>query len=204
VLAPEYRTLPDGDPQRRLVELLASGSEAELQSRWTDIAYGRGGESSNTDGEALVFGLGEAFWDASDRVLYERTAQLVFTVAALEAGKQVVLLRNGVPARAVRPDGERLDLFRERADFADVAPWIEIGQPVAGATVGRTIPVSFSLSKDRDVRVDVLTGGSVVKSVHLHSPGGSVRVPDNAGGDARVRFSQGNYSVDVPVRVAAR
>lgn len=195
----------DGDPQRRFVELLASGSEAELQNRWAaDIDYERGGESSNRDGEALVFGLGKTFWDAPARVLYERTAQLVFSVAALEAGKQVVLLRNGVPARAVRPDGEQLGLYLERADFADVAPWIEIGQPVAGATVGRTIPVSFSVSKSRGVQVDVLVDGSVVKSMRLGAPGGTVRVSANAGGEATVRFTQGDYSVDVPVRVAAR
>ncbi len=206
MLAPEYRLLPDGDPQRRFVELLTQGSEGALENRWaTDIGYERGGESSNRDGEALVFGLSEAFWDASDRVVYERTAQLVYTVAALEAGKQVLLLRNGVPARAVRPGGEQLDLYLERADFADIAPWIEIGQPVAGATVGRTIPVSFSVSKARAVRVDVLSGGSVLKSVRLTSPGGSLRMPANAGADAAtVRFSQGSHWVDVPVRVAAR
>lgn len=196
--------MPEGDPQRRFVELLISGSEAGLQTRWsTGIDYERGGESSTRDGEALVFGLSEAFWDAPGPVLYERAAQLVYTAAALEAGKQVVLLRNGVPARPVRPGGGRLGLYLERNDFADVAPWIEIGQPVAGATVGRTIPVSFSVPKSRGVQVDVLAGGSVVKSVRLDAPGGSVRVPANAGGEATVRFTQGGYSVDVPVRVAA-
>lgn len=197
--------MPEGDPQKRFVELLAAGPEAGLENRWsTGIEYERGGETSNKRGEALVFGLGETFWNTSDRLLYERAAQLVFTVAALEAGKQVVLLRNGVPARAVRPNRGELDLYLERADFADVAPWIEIGQPVAGATVGRTIPISFSVSGDAPVRVDVVSDGSVVSSVRLRSPGGSIRVPLVADGEAIVRFSQGDHSVDVPVRVAAR
>lgn len=208
VLVPEYRALPGGNPQRAFVDLLEEGPRHEaLESRFAERgggAFERGGETATRSGEALVFGLTEAFWDAPDPLLYERTAQLVFTAASLEAGKQVVLLRNGVPASSVRADGSELDLYLERADFRDVHPWIEIAQPVAGAVVGRTIPVSFTVRFDEPVRIDVFIGTEVVRSVTTTRSRLTLRIGRSPNEQATMRFSQRGYEVEVPLRLAAR
>ena len=91
--------------------------------------------------EKLKLTLSEEFWELPVGERYAAAAQVTFTMAVLEEGKEVFLLEDVVPGPIVDGDGEELQQPLSREDFKDVRPWVEVQQPAAGAVLGKSFPV---------------------------------------------------------------
>ena len=155
-LVPEYRRLPAGDPAEAVYALLQQGSRT---GRDTAMESNAQLIQSAEAGSGFVLEMSDDFWSGSSEDVYRRAAQLVFSLAVLEEGKQITLLDGTVPGRIETLEGTRLRGALERADFEDVAPWIEVFQPVAGSLVANPIPVEARTVDGRDWSARLIAEG---------------------------------------------
>ncbi len=150
--------------------------------------------------------MDKAFWSGPPEEVRRRAAQVVFTMAAIEEGKQVTLLDGLVPGDVTGVDGEVLRQPLEREDLADLRPWIQVIQPVAGAIVGQSVPVRVLSRGHRPLHASVTGGsGNIVPAIRLGPEGGTVgAIPPDTSEDLTInlvtRIAGGLRRAEVPVR----
>lgn len=126
----EYVSIEGTEPERAIFAAIAAGpSRDDLRSFVPEETALEGvGETQ----EKLKLTLSEEFWDLPVGERYAAAAQVTFTMAVLEEGKEIFLLDEVVPGPIVDGNGEELPQPLSREDFADVRPWVEVQQPAAG------------------------------------------------------------------------
>lgn len=112
--------------------------------------------------EGFLLELNEPFWSRDDEAVRRAAAQIVFTLATLEEGKRITFFDGLVPGAIPARDGSPLDQPVTRADFGELRPWIEVGQPVAGAVVARSVPVRLQLRSTRRAIAVVTARGETI------------------------------------------
>lgn len=192
-LIPEYRRLSETRPIDDLLGSLVAGpiSSRAQTAMDPDVRLVSDAET----GQGLLLELNDAFWDEPRARVRMAAAQIVYTMAGIEEGKEVTLLDGLVPGPVVRPDGGRLTQPLDRDEFRSFRPWIEVIHPVAGALVANPLPVNVSLRRDTTVQVKVIADGEVVGRGTGTSVGWQT---DEMTGTVRV--VAGDHRVDVPVR----
>lgn len=101
--------------------------------------------SEDDSAQRLVVELSEGFWSQPPGEQYAAAAQITFTLAGLEEGKELLLLNGTTPGELLDGSFASVEQPVGRSTFDDVRPWVQITQPVAGAVVGSNIPVSVQL-----------------------------------------------------------
>lgn len=201
-LLPEYEPLPEGDPVEGLVGLL--GDPPHDNGLVSFVPQGSFESSSEREGasEQLVLRLSDAFWDRPSGEVYAGAAQIVFTVATLEQGREVLLLDGTVPGEVLDGSFEPIDQPLNRDLFEDVKPWIEFVRPVAGAVVGSRLPVEVRL-REGTADVELLRTAEGVEEVLAgeRTRTGSVvlEVEDVPGGQVILSVEVGKHSVRIPL-----
>ncbi len=201
-LIAEYSELPEGEPVGEILSLLARGAERpELTSSVPpDLEVADVEEA----GESYFVELGPGFWDMTRTKVRRAAAQITYSLATLEEGKQLTLLDDGVPGFVPNGSGGELEQPMSVEDFASAQPWILVEQPVAGSLVADPMPVSAVLRGGGGALVEVVADDRVVGS-------GDTTTPvdwDWSSGPALVRFSariEGSpHLVEVPVVLSGR
>jgi hypothetical protein len=205
-LLPEYERLPQGDPVEGLITLLGAGPQNESLSNF--VPEGSYAASSEREGatEQLVLRLNDVFWDRPAGEVYAGVAQIVYTVATLEQGREVLLLDDTVPGEVLDGSFDPIEQPLDRDRFSDVRPWIEIIRPVAGAVVGRQVPVEVRLREgSADIELlreaqgveEVLAGDNAVRrSV-------SLEVDRTVEGPVVLSVSNGTHMVRLPLTLTS-
>ena len=91
--------------------------------------------------ESLRLELDESFWELSPGERFAAAAQITYTYATLEEGKRLILLDGPVPGELQDGNGELLRQPLTPGSFGDLAPWVQVQQPVAGAVVRHSFPL---------------------------------------------------------------
>lgn len=201
-LLPEYEPLPDGDPVEGLVGLL--GEPPQDSGLVSFVPKGSFESSSEREGagEQMVLRLNDAFWDRPAGEVYAGAAQIVFTVATLEQGREVLLLDGTIPGEVLDGSFEPIDQPFDRHLFEDVKPWIELVRPVAGAVIGGRVPVEVRL-RQGTADVELLRAAQGVEEVLAgkRTRSGSVILEVEEVPDGRVILSVevGEHSVRIPL-----
>jgi hypothetical protein len=192
-LAPEYNPLPRAAPQDAIMSLLLDGPSTD---GWTTaLAPHTLLLSTDEVDERLVLQMSSAFWSGSKEAVRKRAAQIVYSMATLEEGKEVTLLDGFSPGAIAGARGRPLKQPLERGDFADLQPWIQVLQPVAGALVANPIPIRVIVRGHDRASVEVVAGRRVVG----RSSSEFVRWKTEL--DAgEVRISARGHTVVIPIR----
>jgi hypothetical protein len=156
--------------------------------------------------EGLLLEMSDGFWRAEAAARAKMAAQIVYTMAALEDGKEVRFLKGALPAPIEIADGSKVTRPVTRHDYGAFQPWIQVTQPVAGATVGAAIPIELILRDPGPVVVRLRSDGKTIGRMVLEGGSGSLDI-EGAGPGAVVLFvSTGvggkNHSVGIPLRIA--
>ena len=170
--------------------------------RTTALVAGTELVSAAEAGEGLLLEMNDGFWDGTEAEVRRRAAQVVFTAAALEEGKEITLLEGLTPGRVVGRDGKAIEQPMTQADFRDFEPWVRVVQPVAGALVADPIPVRLQTA-DR-VTVGFAAAEDDAPTIDLQRGKGFLPVPDEMERDALVQIvSDGaeRLPVLVPIRL---
>lgn len=196
-LLPEYHELGSGDPADALVTLIERGPDEALSNFVVEASFVAASEREGL--EQISLELSDEFWERPPGEVYAAAAQIVFTLATLEEGKEVLLLDGTVPGEVLDGSFEPIDQPLARSDFADVRPWVEVAQPVAGSTVGSVFPVSLALREGRatvtlssdngpDSTLTMRKGTALITTEAERGPAElAVVVTDRAGTDHTVR-----------------
>lgn len=201
-LLPEFEPLPSGDPVEGLIALL--GEPSGNNDLVSFVPKGSYESSSEREGatEQLVLRLSDAFWDRPAGEVYAGAAQIVFTVATLEQGREVLLLDGTVPGEVLDGSFEPIDQPLNRELFADVKPWIEIIRPVAGAAIGSRLPVEVRLRQGM-ADIELLRAAQGVEQVlageRTRSGSAILEVEDAPSGDVILSIEVGEHSVRIPL-----
>ncbi len=201
-LLPEYEPLPPGDPVEGLIALLSQPPQDN--DLLTFVPRGSFESSSEREGasEQLVLRLSDAFWERPAGEVYAGAAQIVFTVATLEQGREALLLDGTVPGEILDGSFEPIGQPLNRELFEDVKPWIELVRPVAGAVIGSRLPVEVRL-REGTADVELLRAAEGVKEVLAgeRTRGGSVtlEVEDVPDGKVILSVEVGEHSVRIPL-----
>lgn len=160
-------------------------------------------QAAEPDEGQLLLELSDAFWSQDPGIVYRAAAQIIFTMGNLEEGGAVTLI-DGLGAGVVKtPDGEKLDQPLTRRDFDP--PLVQIVQPVAGATVARTIPIDLSLARARPVKATLEIDGKTQATTTVHRGRGRLVAGEAPAGDASVEIEvDPRVRVSVPVTLAPR
>ncbi len=203
-LAARYTPLPPGEPARELIGLLLQGpAETGLRSA---IPAGTESPSQAEAGVGLVLEMSDGFWSGGAAAIRRRAGQVVFTMANLEEGKQVTLLKGLVPGEVRDNNGDVLRQPLRRDDFRDLRPWIQVIQPVAGAIVGATVPVRVLSRGGTDLVVSVIDSSRATLLTRSIPPDGASigPIPPDASDELTINISSriagGAREVEVPVR----
>jgi hypothetical protein len=201
-LLPEYEPLPEGDPAQGLIGLLGDPPNDSNLSSF--VPEGSFESSSEREGarEQLVLRLSDRFWDRPAGEVYAGAAQIIFTVATLEQGREVLLLDGTVPGEVLDGSFEPVVQPLDRELFEDVKPWIELVRPVAGAVVGKRLPVEVRLRQGTaDVELLRATQGveEVLAGERTRSGSVILQVEADAGGNVILSVEVGEHSVRVPL-----
>ena len=170
--------------------------------RTTALVAGTELVSAAEAGEGLLLEMNDEFWDGTEAEVRRRAAQVVFTAAALEEGKEITLLEGLTPGRVVGRDGKAIEQPMTGADFKDLEPWISVIQPVAGALVANPIPVRLETA-DR-VTVGFAAAADGAPTIDLRRGKAFLPVPDEMEREALVRIvsdSTERLPVLVPIRL---
>ncbi|HEU4480866.1 MAG TPA: GerMN domain-containing protein [Actinomycetota bacterium] len=206
-LLPTYRPLPAGDPASALVgllaDLVAEGGLRNFVPPTTRVTS----EAENESDRTMQVGLSDDFWALPEGERYAAAAQIVYTLATIEEGKRLLLLDGTVPGQLHDGDGQPLGLPLTRASFSELEPWIQLVQPVAGATVSGSFPLRIITRDALPATAEVETShGS--RTIELVDGSGRINLPPGASGDMTlrviVRDRGGPHTVEVPLRSAGR
>lgn len=150
--------------------LLETGSEQDHRNFVPPDAFLAASERE-AESEQITIELADAFWSLPAGETYAAAAQIVYTLSTLEGGKEVLLLDGTVPGEVVDGSFEPMEQPLTRAHFDDVAPWIEIVQPVAGSVVGHTLLISVRSRSDRLLAVITGPGGASIAQRRIKAGG---------------------------------
>ena len=160
-------------------------------------------QAAEPDEGRLLLELDNSFWSEDPSEIYKAAAQIVFTMGNLEEGRSITLIDGLRPGRIERPGGERIEQPLTREDF--VQPLVQVVQPVAGATLARTIPIDLNLSPHQPVAVSMEVDDETLASTIVHGGKGELIVNNPPAGDAEVEIElDDQLTIEVPVRVSPR
>ncbi len=163
-LLPEFHELGPGDPAQALLDLLEQGPRGDLRNF---VEKGSFVDSSEREGlEQISLELSADFWSRPAGEVYAAAAQILFTVATLEEGKEILLLNGTVPGQVLDGSSEAIEQPLTRDDFTDVRPWVEVAQPVAGSTIGNSFPVTLIL-REGDATVTLVSSDGTFGSLEM-------------------------------------
>jgi hypothetical protein len=180
-LIPEFRRLTRGDPVDALLQMLVDGPRGAGRRTFLPSDTAVLDTQEREADESLAIVLGEEFWELPDGERFAAASQIVYTVATLEEGRTVFLLEGTVPGVIKDGNGDRVEQPLTRDVLGELKPWIQVSQPVAGAVVGRSIPIQTQLRGPDATAVLVqdddllargrLDGGTVLLEVGPGRPG---------------------------------
>jgi hypothetical protein len=205
-LLPEYERLSSSDPVEGLLSLLSSPPDGD--SLTTFVPEGSYESSSEREGatEQLVLRLSDVFWDRPAGEVYAGVAQIVYTVATLEQGREVLLLDGTVPGEVLDGSFEPIEQPLDRDRFSDVRPWIEIIRPVAGAVVGRQVPVEVRLregSADIELLREAQGVEEVLAGVNAVRRSVILEIDRSIEGPVVLSISNGAHMVRIPLTLTS-
>jgi hypothetical protein len=193
-LIPEYRPLSGDEVVEDIVTLLLEGPQGS--GRTSSLPADADVLSEFEVHERLILGMSDAFWAGPIDEIRKRAAQLVFSLASLEEGKEITLLKGPTPGEVTGRDGRVLAQPLGREDFGDLRPWIQVVQPVAGALVANPIPIRLIVRGPGRPSIEVVADGEVVGQ----GSGDAVSWSSEAA-DGEVRITARGHTVVVPVRL---
>jgi Sporulation and spore germination len=202
-LLPEYRRVPSQSPVRALYDHLVEGptQSQSITTLTPQIDLVSIGEID----EGLLLEMSDTFWQMNPEKRAKAAAQIVHTMASLEDGKEVTFLRGALPEPIEVGDGRRVDRPVTRDDYERFAPWIEVVQPVAGATVGGQIPVRVRLREELPFKVQLRSRQTGFQE-SFPASGGILQVREEMSGPSRLLVIAKQWGlwrfVVVPVTVA--
>lgn len=185
-LVPEFHRIPAGGPVQGLIELLGDGPGDRTTDGITNfVPPDAFVDVSEREGrEQLAIELSNSVWGMPPGERFAALAQIVYTVATLEEGKTVLLLDGTVPGEILDSSFEPVQQPVDRSTFAELEPWIQVASPVAGATVGTTVPVRLQL---RDLQgratVTLRSDGEVISEVQTTGEDSMTFDPSDASGE---------------------
>jgi hypothetical protein len=144
-LMPEFRRLPAGDPVTGMLQMLIDGPNNGRRETFLPGDAAVLDTAEREADESLAIELNDAFWALPEGERFAAASQIVYTIATLEEGRTVFLLDGTVPGDIRDGNGDRVEQPLTRDSLGELEPWIQVSQPVAGAVVGKTIPVQASL-----------------------------------------------------------
>jgi hypothetical protein len=205
-LAPEFRELPAGEPAAGLIELLNEGSSYEGRTNLVPAGtVALEVRAAEPDGVAVE--LGEVFWSLPEGERFAAAAQMVYTLGALEDGRNIVLMQGFVPGEIRDANGELLTQPLTRANFEELEPWVELLQPAPGAIVSGRFPLVVRQRVEGRVQA-TLHGddGRVLSSVRTTTGEATMRVPGGTEGPLTLRvlapITAGGVELEVPLSSA--
>ena len=201
-LVPEYHPLERGEPAQGVWELLAAGPrDPQLDTAvpaTADLV-----QAAEPEEGRLLLELNDAFWARPDEDVYRAAAQIVYSMSSVEGGRAVTLIDGLRPGVVRSPKGRVLAQPLTQEEFP--APLVRVTQPVAGATVGSTIPIDLTLVPPRPVAVSLEVDGEEVTSTTIRSGTGQLVVDEARPGPALIRIEAGpEVTVEVPLIIAGR
>lgn len=155
-----YKNFGGSDITTELFDLIKEGpgNRQELRTFVPESAELIATTETESD-ESLRLELSGAFWELPQGERFAAAAQITSTYASLEEGKRLFLLDGPVPGELQDGNGELLEQPLTTNSFGDLAPWIQVQQPVAGATVRHSFPLVALLQAGSTGTVDVLHDG---------------------------------------------
>jgi hypothetical protein len=201
-----YKSLPSGDPADGLFELLKGGPERDdLRSLLPEAATLVASTETESD-ESLRLQIHDAFWDMPAGERFAAAAQIVYTYASLEEGKRVLLMEGTVPGVIEDGSGMTLDQPLSTDSFGDLSPWVQVQQPVPGATVGRSFPVVARVRPGTTAEIEVIgSNGEPLGSPRELDPSTVVKLePAHAGSVTLriiVRDGGAKHTTEMPLEV---
>ncbi|MDQ4096218.1 MAG: hypothetical protein M3174_08450 [Actinomycetota bacterium] len=171
-----------------------------------DSALDEGAElvqAAEPDEGRLLLEIGGGFWSQQPETIYRAASQIVFTMGNLEEGGAITLIDGLGAGRVEDPDGRVLAQPLTREDFPP--PLVQVAQPVAGATVLRSIQIDVSLAREGSVTAMLNVDGRVVATTTLRGGRGRLVANDAPAGPAVIELKiEPRVSVEVPVTLAPR
>ena len=158
-----YRSLSGRDITTELFDLVAEGpgGREELRSFLPADAELVATTESESD-ESLRLELGEGFWALPPGERFAAAAQITYTYASLEEGKRLFLMDGTVPGEIDDGSGNAVEQPLGTGSFGDLAPWVQVQQPVAGAAVRHSFPVAALIKPGAVAKVQVFQDGEGV------------------------------------------
>ena len=204
-LVPEFIELAEGEPVEQLFAALVTGpTRGSWRTALTESMQLRG---EFERAETLQLDPGDEFWDGPTELVKQRAAQIVYTMASLEEGRQVRLLFLGAPSR--QPLRKLFGHTVGREDLAGVFDAsIQVVAPVPGSLVSTRFPVRVALvgiDKARVVIEDV--DGTVLAQALLRDGEALIHLPADTPDqlELRIEATNGNHlhPVGYPLRFVA-
>lgn len=199
-LVPEYHRLASGEPAHSVWDVLVGGpNDPEL-----DSAIPEGAELlqvAEPEEGRLLLELDEAFWQRPDDEVYRAAAQIVYSLSSVEGGRAITLIDELGPGVVRNDQGRELPQPLSQEDFP--APLIRVTQPVAGATVGTSIPIDVTLVPHRSATATLEVDGEEIAAERIRSGIGRLVANEAPSGPAVVRIQiDSGPSVEVPIVIA--
>lgn len=204
-LDPVYRQLDPGDDiAGALIGLLEETPEEPLQTFVPEGSFVSSGEREGS--ESLQVELGTAFWDQPAGEVYAGAAQIVNTLATLEEGKEVILLDGTIPGEILDGSFEPISQPLSRDSFEELQPWFVVEQPVAGSTVGASVPVRVVVEGNATISALILQGeDNPLGGNRAFTEQTTLELPAGLSGEAtlylRVTTESGAHTTEMPLRV---
>ena len=201
-IVPEYHPLGEGEPERALWDLLLDGpSDDSLRTSVRPPMELL--QAAEPDEGRLLLELDDGFWDQEEEVVFRAARQIVFTMGNLEEGRAVTLIDGLRPGPIKDPDGKKLDQPLGSDDFDP--PLVQVVQPTAGTTVGKTIPIDLRLTSNEPVIVSLEVDEETIASTIIHGGRGELLLNEAPGGPATVEIEiDPDLTIEVPVLLPPR
>lgn len=185
-----YKEAAGSDITTELFELVREGpgDRSDLRSFIPGEADLIAATETESD-ESLRLELSSAFWELPAGERFAAAAQIAFTYASLEEGKRILLLDGTVPGELRDGNGDPVRQPLTSRSFADLQPWVQVQQPVAGASVPHSFPVRALLVEGTDATVDVLQGDRTVINDLALEPTTVVELEPGLEGEILLRIS---------------
>ena len=203
-----YKELSGKDITLELFSLIKQGpgDRDELRSFVPDDAELVATTETESD-ESLRLELDDAFWELPPGERFAAAAQIAYTYASLEEGKRLLLLDGTVPGELQDGNGELVEQPLTAESFGDLAPWVQVQQPVAGATVRHSFPLVTASRPGTEGTVEIFVDEeSVVPAVGLEETT-VIDVEPALSGDIIVRITMtdedgGKHITELPLHLA--
>lgn len=204
-----YRELPGGDVTMELFRLIQEGpgDRAELQTFVPRSAELIATTETESD-ESLRLELDDAFWDLPAGERFAAASQIVHTYASLEEGKRLLLLEGPVPGELEDGNGNTLRQPLTPDSFGDLAPWVQVQQPVAGATVRHSFPLVALLKAGAVGTVEVIQDGEVAMPTTKMDETTVINIEPALRGEITLRITvkeagEGGHVTDIPLHLTS-